>query len=653
MIVVSCLALALAARRELPSSLPHPERAPWAPQGAECTDQDCCRRECEKRGWGEDCVGSCAAVVRGVSTKVLEESCQNVLTEADAAEAQEACVNQTEGDRWESCQAGVLLGVPPIPAYGGVEGAPEQVQPNSFFWRMGINGTSYGKGFSWYTRIFKLFEEGHPLDNQMGMGGTWLAANGVTYDRCPCPIDHMGSCCLTKQCSCSGWLFESFEGGPGYWQNQLPTTVSKWRVGDSVGCYSYYTGSPLFQFGQWEGHDCDHMGLAQVSNRMLMAPDGVTFDVEGMLGVAYAHTPFGKVNETDSRNFWTIVIDSENYQGPLAYFMPEFWKLRARGDENRTANIMDFGDCPQLSQGGCAFEWNTLHNFRASNGDFKLPAMSVPYKGGRTVLMMNNRAYNDSDFADPLEHALQTGTLNTSALFAKGERHPCRDGAEGNAGYSIFNRTQVTVGTLKTSVESDECLWQVTLNNESCASDGDCWMPRYVRPDSEGKYHAIDPSEAPVELREQQFPTKKIDANYSQLGSDAARSCLSSPGPSDPKLYCVQTLQKASALEKKSATWIAYKWYRFVDQPGLQQANLTPDQKDFMQKRIEQLHQMMADSKGKRWIPAGKAVDEGLAVVDAAALVTPPKGLEIGYVPIPVFEGFSKPDGCSDPPSAE
>merc|ERR1712232_99136 len=51
-----------------------------------------------------------------------------------------------------------------------------------------------------------------------------------------------------------------------------------------------------------------------------------------------------------------------------------------------------------------------------------------------------------------------------------------------------------------------------------------------------------------------------------------------------------------------------------------------------------------------RWMTAKQAVEEGLAIVDKAALVTPPAGMEFGYVPIAMYEGFQKPAGCVAPP---
>ena len=94
----------------------------------------------------------------------------------------------------------------------------------------------------------------------------------------------------------------------------------------------------MFQFGQFGGHACSQsdltpehpmpMGFVQLSNRLLMFPDGITFaeDGGGMLGVGYLKTPFGMVNASDNRNFWTVVLDSTSFSGPLGYFLP----VRAR-----------------------------------------------------------------------------------------------------------------------------------------------------------------------------------------------------------------------------------------------------------------------------------------------------------------------------------
>ena len=58
------------------------------------------------------------------------------------------------------------------------EGAPVETT-STFYWQMPGGGMSQSEaGFSWYTRVFSLWQESHPVpaDFQMGMGGTCKTA---------------------------------------------------------------------------------------------------------------------------------------------------------------------------------------------------------------------------------------------------------------------------------------------------------------------------------------------------------------------------------------------------------------------------------------------------------------------------------------------
>ena len=46
------------------------------------------------------------------------------------------------------------------------------------------------------------------------------------------------------------------------------------------------------------------------------------------------------------------------------------------------------------------------------------------------------------------------------------------------------------------------------------------------------------------------------------------------------------------------------------------------------------------------WIKPRGAAREGLAAIDEAAVVTPPSGMEAGYVPIAVLRRAGQPPGC-------
>ena len=75
---------------------------------------------------------------------------------------------------------------------------------------------------------------------------------------------------------------------------------------------------------------------------------------------------------------------------------------------------------------------------------------------------------------------------------------------------------------------------------------------------------------------------------------------------------------------------VTYYWYRFADQPALLNADLTQGEREKMQVRVEKLHR--AWTKDREYL-APPTVGK-LADLDPTQLVVPPKGFEIGYVPI-------------------
>ena len=79
---------------------------------------------------------------------------------------------------------------------------------------------------------------------------------------------------------------------------------------------------------------------------------------------------------------------------------------------------------------------------------------------------------------------------------------------------------------------------------------------------------------------------------------------------------------------------VTYSWYRFVDQPSFQQYNWSEDKKDKVQAFIEKVH---AQWPIDRDYMAPPTMGE-LVALDSALLVTPPKGMELGYVPIVIHQ---------------
>ena len=75
---------------------------------------------------------------------------------------------------------------------------------------------------------------------------------------------------------------------------------------------------------------------------------------------------------------------------------------------------------------------------------------------------------------------------------------------------------------------------------------------------------------------------------------------------------------------------VTYSWYRFVDQPSFQQYHWSAEKKAKLQAFVEKLHAFWTIDRDYMAPPtSGK-----LVALDAALIVKPPEGLEMGYVPI-------------------
>jgi hypothetical protein len=151
-------------------------------------------------------------------------------------------------------------------------------------------------------------------------------------------------------------------------------------------------------------------------------------------------------------------------------------------------------------------------------------------------------------------------------------------------------------------------------------------LPEYYRlgKDKKGKdqWMVVNPKDVPDEtgLANVAFPRRRTAKPQPYVTPDDTDSCWKKPGPA------------AGPFEAKlgDGSVVTYCWYRFADQPALLNADLTADEREALQKRVELLHQKW--TKDREYLPPPSVGQ--LADIDPAVLVTPPKGLEVGYVPI-------------------
>jgi hypothetical protein len=131
---------------------------------------------------------------------------------------------------------------------------------------------------------------------------------------------------------------------------------------------------------------------------------------------------------------------------------------------------------------------------------------------------------------------------------------------------------------------------------------------------------AITAADVPADthLRDQDFASARKGRPYTSVTENGTVG--NAPGPKAGPFKA--TLSDGSI--------VTYYWYKFVDQPSLQDLKLTDEEKKSIQERVEKIHASWTSNKEYIAPPSqGK-----LATMDNAIIVNPPKGLEKGYVPI-------------------
>jgi hypothetical protein len=392
-------------------------------------------------------------------------------------------------------------------------------------------------------------------------------------------------------------------------------------------CYDYEVGSPGWSFFyDTEALPDNRLGIAQLSNRLLIPPDALPFDGSPngqFLGYSYMALPFtDPVPSVDGKaptgaHAWTCFLSTANFKGPIAYYIPETW--------SKIADIFDYPflhgrglDSRQGLMGGGAMEINTVPQLVASARDgvrySKIPALRFPVDNrGQAVLVQDvtyysRKALYDAFLAWRLGGAAPSGKFDAAGAFVAklSTRTPGFD----QDGKSIDG----VASTFDTKVFDDNT-WGLEWKDSDHAPRGQ--FPQYYRHDGERRV-AISPSAVPKET-----------------GLHAAEFELAQPGepftsPSNGAWTTPGASTDAHQVRLCDGSLVTYRWYRFVDQPSFVQYGWSADKKAALQAFVEKLHRAWPIDRDYMAPPTrGKLVK-----LDPALLVTPPKGFEVGYVPI-------------------
>lgn len=493
----------------------------------------------------------------------------------------------------------------------------------------------YGYGVSLYSSAWPLLES--PLrDFQIGLASIWIVPENRKIKEPLLPTGTFARDHWPERGPSYQDVFQTIEGGLGFWgSTRFGSTTAKFRMNGTANGYNHEISSPGWGFGNTNALRPEQMGIAQLSPRLLVPPDGLTFQ-EGTCGEVFGYawmvlpltapkpTTAGLSVSTGNQS-WTLFINSKNFKGPVAFYTPATWSRISRQHPPAVGRGLDAR--PGLVTGG-AIEVNTVPRFVSKDVDgtnySRIPRLQFPAdEQGRTILIHNLTHYSKDALYRQVENWLAGQEAASGKFDTKGATTPpCKAhrlsvqqgsermqirGCENWVETSVFDKT--TFGLQwKPAVREP---WTGTWRRGS--------FPEYCK--QEGKELKAIPAGAVPEatgLKQARFRPAVTKQSYTS--PEAADTCWKKPGP------------KAGPFTVKLAdgSVVTYSWYRFVDQPSLQDADLNEEEKIRLQAVVEKIHAQW--TMDKEYLPApGMGT---LATLDAALMVTPPKGLETGYVPI-------------------
>jgi len=498
--------------------------------------------------------------------------------------------------------------------------------------------SEFSAGMGFYSAVWPLIDE--PLANfQIGLASAWITPDNS--DNTDQPLAPEGTLARTWPERGPTWesVFQTVEGGLGYWRgNRFRYGPPKFSMNATPQCYDYEVGSPGWSFFyDTEALPDDRLGVAQLSNRILIPPDALPFEGNPrgkFFGYTYMALPFTQPTTDDpptGDQAWTCFVATANFKGPIAYYIPETW--------SKIAKLFDYPflhgrglDARPGRMGGGAMEINTVPRLtsRAADGTVysKIPRLSFPIDAeGRAVLVQDVTYYSKSALYDAFRAWRDGGPACNGVFREEGAwrstlttRTPHYD----QAGHRMTGVDQV----FDTTVFADNT-WGVEWFDSEVAPDGD--FPQYYRHDGDERT-AVAASDVPAEtdLVDHAFPLAPLGEPFTSPGTGA----WAQPGPAPGKRGGPRQVVLGDG------SLVTYSWYRFIDQPSFQQYDWSEAKRNALQDLVEKIHRSWPSDRDYMAPPSSGE----LVALDPALFVTPPEGMEVGYVPI-VTRQEAAPDG--------
>lgn len=487
----------------------------------------------------------------------------------------------------------------------------------------------FNYGFSVYAAAWPLLQQypGHRF--QTGLFGTWMHAQ---FEGKP-PKD----------------LYSDIEGGLGWWRDtRFPTETPKFIMGGVAVNFQEIANGPAHGKGSWKKPQGLY-GVAQLSPWLLFPLDGLNLKqgVHGELfGYGYLPLPLtnpksktGNANVPTGDNSWTLFLNTKNFKGPVCFFTPYFWSHSAELKPGLAGLLLD----SRASDPNKPFQMETQYVPASIAVDEKgesyarvAPTRFPLGAEGYSVAMHRLTSYNKKALWEGVKAWFDGGPSVSGTISPEGTyvQH-FKNG--GGSTWRIYpegtpreNKIPLAWDSFGTPFAPDPTTygyrWNDTLVKKIETPVGPlALLPEYFHLASDGKkpqWQVVKAAEVPAStgLANLEFnrPKEKTPEPYDT--PESPDSSFKKPGP-------VAGPFKAYLGDGSVVT---YSWYRFADQPALLNADLSSEEREQMQAKVEKMHRLW--TKDREYL-APNTVGQ-LADLDPAQLVNPPKGFEVGYVPI-------------------
>jgi hypothetical protein len=499
--------------------------------------------------------------------------------------------------------------------------------------------TSYNAGYSMYAAAWPLVKQYPGRAFQSGLFGTWMFPENNSP--------------LTKKD-----FYTDVEGGLGWWNDtEYATETPKFIMGGVQLNFSGWANGPGAGQGRDWSNDRGKYGAAQLSPWVLWPPDGLNLK-QGtcgeLFGSGYLPLPLtepksktaGKDVPTGNQ-CWTLFLNTGNFKGPVAFFTPYFWSHATVEDPQLSGLFLD----QRPSEANKAFQMETQHirSAQATDSKGQIWARLAPTQyplgpDGNSDLLHRLMVYNKSALWDKVEAWFKGGPPADGTIdLAGASMQKFRKGIRSNWSFDGGDiprdkRALLNITSYMDANVTDTATLRVRWGGEfvtrrETTSGSLVTLPEYYKlvkagNDDKGQWVAVSPKEVPAEtgLQKVDFsnPDKRTPVAY--VTPEDKKSCWKTPGP----------VAGPFTAKLGDGSTITYYWYRFADQPALLNADMSREEREEMQRRVELLHKNW--TKDREYLPApmiGK-----LAEIDPALIVTPPKGMEVGYVPIVTRQGI-------------